>query len=135
MSERITGLAGVLVWTTRDRYPAMRRFYVETLGLAPRSDRDAFVSFAWGTDVGAGAGPQDVRLSISVHAEVAGAARDPLRVMLNLGVDDIHAVATRLRAGGVEFTRPPEQEPWGGWIATFHDPDGNTIQLLQPAAV
>lgn len=130
MSDRVTGLAGVLVWTTRERYPAMRRFYVETLGLVPRSDRAEFVSFAWG----AGAG-MDVRLSISVHEGVQGAARDPLRVMLNLGVDDIHAAAARLRAGGVQFTRAPEQEKWGGWIATFHDPDGNIVQLLQPAAV
>ena len=126
MSDRVTGLAGVLLWTTHDRYPAMRRFYLETIGLVPRSDRAEFVSFTWGAD--------DVRLSISVHAEVQGDARDPLRVMLNLGVDDIHAAAARLRDRGVQFARPPEQEPWGGWIATFHDPDGNTIQLLQPAA-
>lgn len=68
-----------------------------------------------------------------MHAEVQGVARDPLRVMLNLGVNDIHTAAARLRDAGVEFTRSPEQEPRGGWIATFHDPDGNTIQLLQAA--
>lgn len=126
--DRIAGLAGVLVWTTRDRFPAMRRFYVETLGLIPRSDRATFVSFAWGAEAGL-----DVRLSIAVHAGVEGTARDPLRMMLNLGVADIHAVAERLRAQGVAFTRPPEQEPWGGWVATFADPDGNTLQLLQTA--
>lgn len=49
---RITGLAGVLLWTARERYSAMRRFYVETLGLVPRSDRAEFVSFAWGVDAG-----------------------------------------------------------------------------------
>ena len=129
MSDRITGLAGVLLWTTRERYPAMRAFYIDTIGLMPRSDRANFVSFTWGADVGV-----DMRLSISVHADIEGAARDPLRVMLNLGVDDIEAVAARLRASGVQFTRPPEQEPWGGWIATFADPDGNIVQLLQPAS-
>lgn len=129
MSDRITGLAGVLLWTTAARYPALRRFYIEVLGLEPRSDRAEFVSFAWG----AAAGPHNVRLSISVHEGLEGVARDPLRVMLNLAVDDIHAVAARLREQSVEFTRPPEQERWGGWIATFHDPDGNTMQLLQPA--
>ncbi len=25
----------------------------------------------------------------------------------------------------------PEQESWGGWVATFKDPDGNVLQLLQ----
>ena len=37
----------------------------------------------------------------------------------------------RLAAAGVTFTRPPELEPWGGRIATFADPDGNTLQLMQ----
>ena len=31
---------------------------------------------------------------------------------------------------GVEFIREPEREDWGGWIATFLDPDGNVLQLL-----
>jgi predicted enzyme related to lactoylglutathione lyase len=31
----------------------------------------------------------------------------------------------------VEFIRQPEREQWGGWIATFKDPDGNILQLLQ----
>ena len=121
MSDSIEGLAGVLVWTEAARYPAMRDFYVDTLGLTPRSDRERFVNFDWG----------EQRLTVSVHAEVSGPNEDPLRLMLNLTVSDIHATAARLAANGVEFSRPPEQEPWGGWIATFADPDGNTIQLLQ----
>ena len=126
MTDRISGLAGLVIWTTPERYPAMRSFYVDTLGLAPRSDRDQFVSFVLSA-------ADDVRLNISVHREVEGAARDPLRIMLLLRVDDIHATATRLAADGVMFTRQPEQEPWGGWIATFPDPDGNIVQLLQAA--
>jgi predicted enzyme related to lactoylglutathione lyase len=121
MSDAILGLSGVLVWTEAERYPAMRAFYVETLGLTPRSDRERFVNFDRGAQ----------RLTVSVHEGVTGAARDPLRLMINLDVDDIHSVAARLSANGVAFTRPPEQEPWGGWVATFADPDGNTLQLLQ----
>lgn len=121
MSDAILGLSGVLVWTEAERYPAMRAFYVDTLGLTPRSDRERFVNFDWGAQ----------RLTVSVHEGVRGAARDPLRLMINLDVDDIHSVAARLSANGVEFTRSPEQESWGGWVATFADPDGNTLQLLQ----
>ena len=121
MSDAILGLSGVLVWTEASRFPAMRRFYVETLGLTPRSDREHFVNFDWGAQ----------RLTVSVHEGVTGATSDPLRLMINLAVDDIQSVAARLASRGVEFTRPPEQEPWGGWVATFHDPDGNTLQLLQ----
>jgi predicted enzyme related to lactoylglutathione lyase len=128
MSDRIDGLAGVLVWTTGERFEAMRGFYMETLGLTPRSDREHFVNFAWSA-----AGRDDLRLTISVHPEIDGPSREPLRIMINLAVDDIDEVAARLEARGVDFTRPPETEPWDGRIATFHDPDGNTLQLLQPA--
>ena len=34
-------------------------------------------------------------------------------------------------APGVVFTRAPEREEWGGWVATFADPDGNVLQLMQ----
>jgi lactoylglutathione lyase len=121
MSDAILGLSGVLAWTEAARYPAMRAFYVDTLGLTPRSDRERFVNFDWGGQ----------RLTVAVHEGISSTAIDPLRLMINLDVDDIHAVAARLAANGVEFARAPEQEPWGGWVATFHDPDGNTLQLLQ----
>jgi Glyoxalase/Bleomycin resistance protein/Dioxygenase superfamily len=51
--------------------------------------------------------------------------------MLNLEVTDIAAVHARLASSGVAFLRPPELEPWGGWVATFVDPDGNTLQLFE----
>ncbi len=38
----------------------------------------------------------------------------------------------RTTAGSrVNFDRVPEQEHWGGWVATFRDPDGNMLQLLE----
>ena len=115
----ITGVAGVIVWT--DRFDAMLRFYRDTLGLEPRGVKASFANFAWG----------GFRLSVAAHDGVRGPARDPLRVMLNLAVADIHAAHRRLEARGVVFSRPPERERWGGWVATFADPDGNTLQLLQ----
>jgi lactoylglutathione lyase len=54
--------------------------------------------------------------------------------MINLGVDDIHRVYAGLCAKGVSFLKPPTQEYWGGWVATFFDPDGNILQLLQQPA-
>lgn len=118
---RIRGMAGVLIWTEAGRFEAMERFYRDTLGLAPRTSKRDFVSFDWG----------GVRLSVSVHDRVAGPGRDPLRIMVNLRVDDIGAVHARLVAAGVPFSRPPEAEEWGGLVATFADPDGNTLQLMQ----
>lgn len=115
----ITGVAGVIVWT--DRFDAMLRFYRDTLGLEPRGVKASFANFAWG----------GFRLSVAAHDGVRGPARDPLRVMVNLSVADIHAAHRRLEARGVAFSRTPERERWGGWVATFADPDGNTLQLLQ----
>ena len=115
----IEGVVGVIIWTEDlDRLVA---FYRDTLGLTPHSVRPDFVSFKWG----------DMRLGIGKHSEVKGRSREPLRIMVNLGVDDIHEEYQRLRALGVQFVRPPEQEHWGGWVGTFSDPDGNTIQLMQ----
>lgn len=117
----IAGLAGVLVYTAPDRWAAMDHFYVDVLGLTPRTRRDGFVNFELG-------GP---RLTVTTHDAVRGPSTDPLRLMVNLEVDDIVAEHARLTAAGVSFTRPPEQEPWGGWVATLADPDRNTVQLFQ----
>jgi predicted enzyme related to lactoylglutathione lyase len=51
--------------------------------------------------------------------------------MINLTVADIAAAHDRLSRAGVAFTRAPAREDWGGWVATFADPDGNTLQLMQ----
>jgi catechol 2,3-dioxygenase-like lactoylglutathione lyase family enzyme len=117
----ITGLAGVLLHTSPERHPAMAEFYRDILGLHPRTNRPGFVNFEWGP----------VRLTVTTHSDIDGEANDPHRTMVNLETADIARTADHLRAAGVEFVRPPSQEPWGGWIATFRDPDGNLVQLLQ----
>lgn len=119
----IVGLAGVLIWTSEERFSAMRRFYVETLGLRPRSDRPNFVNFQIGA----------ARLTIGVHNGVDGISRDPLRVMVNLAVTDIDAAHVRLTSAGVPCLRAPSPEPWGGIVATYSDPDDNTVQLMTGA--
>ena len=115
----IGGVVGVLIWT-QDLDP-MLCFYRDTLGMKPHSVRDDIVSFRWG----------GMRLGVGRHSHVRGKTRETYRIMVNLGVDDIHAEYESLRSKGVRFIRPPEQEHWGGWVATLPDPDGNTIQLMQ----
>jgi len=120
-SGAIQGIAGVLIWTEAERFEAMARFYRDRLGLAPRTSKPDFINFDWG----------GVRLTVSVHGQVRGASADPFRIMVNLAVDDIAAVHARLERAGVAFTRLPETEEWGGRVASFLDPDGNVIQLMQ----
>ncbi|HJU51783.1 MAG TPA: VOC family protein [Acidimicrobiia bacterium] len=114
-------MVGVLVHTSEARFPEMRRFYAEILGLGPRSDREGFVSFEWGR----------IRLTLHLHDRVGGAATDPDRVLLNFEVDDLATWHQRLLAAGTPCLRTPGAEPWGGEVATYSDPDGNLIQLIQ----
>lgn len=115
----IRGIAGVIIWTAN--VERLGGFYRDVLDMKPVSQRDGFVAFQFG----------DLRLSISDHSEVDDGPKDPLRIMVNLAVDDIHSAYRRLRKRGVEFLREPEKEHWGGYIATFKDSDGNVLQLLQ----
>ena len=126
MSDTVGPLTSVLLFTTPERFAKMRAFYLETVGLVPSADRGMRVAFDWKS------GDLRTRLILSTHDGVDGTTGDPYRIMINFQVDDIRAVAKRLTGAGVDFIRPPSQEAWGGWIATFDDPDGNLIQLLQP---
>ena len=117
----VRGIAGVLIWTEASRFEAMVRFYRDQLGLVPRTSKSDFINFDW----------SGLRFSVSVHDRVQGASRDPYRIMVNLLVDDIHALYVQLTRAGVAFTRPPQVEDWGGQVATFLDPDGNVLQLFQ----
>lgn len=123
MARSIAGtvgpVAGVIIWS--GDFPRLLAFYRDTLALTPRSVKPSFANFEWG----------GFRFSLGSHSRVNGPNHDPERIMVNFQVDDIHAAHRRLVSAGVRFTRPPEREAWGGWVATFHDPDGNTIQLLQ----
>jgi len=112
-------LTGVLISTTPERFGVMRSFYVNVLGLKPRSDRPGFVNFDFGHS----------RLTIATHDSVDGRASDPLRVMINFATTDIDAAVDRCDPRTV--LRPPEPEKWGGMVATVTDPDGNVVQFLQ----
>ena len=51
-------------------------------------------------------------------------------VGVSLAVDDIDATFASLVERGVDFTGPPERQPWGGTLAHFRDPAGNILTLL-----
>ena len=51
-------------------------------------------------------------------------------VGISIQVDDLETVYQTLCERGVQFTGPPEKQPWGGVLAHFTDPDNNTLTLL-----
>lgn len=100
------------------------RFYRDVLGLETSFGGEDGAEFPVGA----------VRIGLWQHSEVHGRARDPDRVIVNFLVDDVSAEYERLRGKGVDFIKSPTDEDWGGspvTLATFRDPDGNLLQLLQ----
>lgn len=49
-------------------------------------------------------------------------------------VADVDAAHKEIATNGVSFTMEPSQQPWGGYMAMFADPDGNVFYLDQVAA-
>lgn len=57
------------------------------------------------------------------------------RMMLNFRVDGLDTLLQRLRAAGIAAeTRAEWDDPRIGRFARIHDPEGNPIELWQPAA-
>jgi len=50
---------------------------------------------------------------------------------LSFSVKDVQAQFRSMSQAGVSFTGSPEKQQWGGVIATFQDPAGNELQLVQ----
>ena len=116
----LTRIHSVLIWTQDVKRLVI--FYRDVLGLRPEMETDDFTVF----------GLDGAQLGVGAHSQVKGRSRDPDRVMVNFQVEDCRAEFGRLRERGVEFVREPGDED-GMIIATFLDPDGNTLQLFQEA--
>jgi hypothetical protein len=72
----------------------------------------------------------DVELHVT-RSQVAEAAAEPVRAILNFVVDDIKAVEARLVEMQAVWVRELERVPWG-IIGTVLDPDGNYVQIIEP---
>jgi predicted enzyme related to lactoylglutathione lyase len=96
-------------------------FYRDVLGLAVALTTPGFVVLG---DTGAPA------LALGTHREVRGRASDPARHIVGLESDDVVKDFRRLKEAGVEFIEEPTD--YGDVrVATFKDPEGNLLQLLQ----
>jgi predicted enzyme related to lactoylglutathione lyase len=69
-------------------------------------------------------------VALGTHSEVRGRALDPARHIVGLETDDVVKECRRLKDAGVVFVEEPKD--FGNvWVATFKDPEGNLLQLLQ----
>ena len=53
--------------------------------------------------------------------------------MLNLRVEDLDSLLAELRDAGIEITTDPDWDSEIGRFARIHDPEGNPIELWEPA--
>lgn len=96
-------------------------FYRDVLGLDVGMEAPGFVILG---------DPNGAAVALGTHSEVHGAASDAARHIVGFDSDDIQGDCVRLRDAGVEFVEEPNKQG-NGWIATFRDPEGNLLQLLQ----
>ena len=106
------------------RWPEACAFYKEALGLPERYRND---EVGWAEyDLG---GPC-LGVERVGTGDADGEALVGRFVGVSLRVDDIDGAYRSLKVKGVAFTAPPEKQVWGGTLAHFLDPDGNTLTLL-----
>jgi glyoxylase I family protein len=120
--EKVTGIGGFFF---RAKDPkALGLWYQQNLGvsLIPTSSGES----PWQQE----AGPT----AFAPFKETSGYFGDPNKVwMLNFRVRDLDKMAAQLQAAGIEVKIDPETYP-NGRFARMHDPEGNPIELWQPAA-
>jgi predicted enzyme related to lactoylglutathione lyase len=112
----ITGLAGASIWS--EDLSKLLPFYRDVLGLEVSVQTPGFVVLGG--------------LGLGTHSQVRGRNADPARHMVGLTTNDIRTDWKRLKDAGVEFIEDPTD--YGNvMIATLKDPEGNLVQLFQPA--
>ena len=118
--ERATGIGGVFVRSAQpDR---LRAWYLEHLGLELEE---------WGGAVLRSSGGETLTWSVFPGDTEYFGSREQ-HVMVNYRVRDLAAMLAQLRAHGVAVDDRVEELEYGrfGWAT---DPDGNRIELWEPA--
>ena len=96
---------------------AAKAVYVALLGISPQADSDYYVGFeAEGQHIGLvpGGGPQGMTSPVAYWH-----------------VPDIEAKLAEVTAAGATVKEPARDVGGGRLVATFTDPDGNVLGLLQ----
>jgi glyoxylase I family protein len=119
--EKVAGIGG-LFFRAHDP-KALGNWYLQRLGipLTPTSEGES----VWQQEAG--------KTVFSPFPEKSGYFGDPNKVwMVNFRVRDLDKMVAQLRAAGIEV-KDPESYPGVGHFARLHDPEGNPIELWQPA--
>jgi glyoxylase I family protein len=119
--QRVTGIGGLFF---RARGPeALARWYEENLGV--RGRRPTYEEGSWWQDEG-----PTVFAPFKAETEYFGAPGQTW--MINFRVRDLDAMIRQLRAAGIDVSPDEETYP-NGRFARLYDPEGNPIELWEPA--
>jgi len=112
------------------RLPEAKAFYSEILGLPLKLDGGQFGFCQFD------AGAADLLVEVIKPEEPADEQALVGRFTgIAFDVADIEREYQRLASLGVMFTGKPEKQFWGGVMATFKDPAGNELQIVQRPAL
>ena len=115
---RLSKLPYITLWAVR--FDETMRLYKETLGLPVAEENPNFIMF-------------DTKGSrLAFHKLPKGHRLDRQTVELHLEVDDVDDVYSSLQRKGVKFSDKPANRPWGTRMASFHDPEGYTVEIIGP---
>jgi len=109
----------VMIGTTQ--LQVLTDFYEKVLGRpADMSDsEEGFFGWRFG----------DSSLTVFTHSQMGGSTKDPGRLMINFGTEQVKEEFERIKnLGGVAIHEPYEMGD--GWVATLADSDGNYFQLV-----
>jgi predicted enzyme related to lactoylglutathione lyase len=95
-------------------------FYSGTLGLEITQQEDEWAELE----------ANGLKIGLNAREDEGGVGGGVLAFQPDEGVEE---AVEELRAAGVDFPDGVTEHPWGR-IATFHDPDGNDLQLYEPPA-
>ncbi|MFQ6068440.1 MAG: VOC family protein [Candidatus Bathyarchaeia archaeon] len=94
-------------------------FYEKVLGLNKKYEYSSYAGFqCGGVEIGLKPGRKEKR-----RIEDAPS--------IEFYVDNVDIVYQNLKRKGVNFVEDPHDEPWGGREASFLDPDGNLLEIMQ----
>lgn len=119
MKQKVTGIGGMFF---RGRDPqGLANWYQEHLGV------DSLFDSVWKQE----AGPT-IYGPFSHDTEYFG--RKEQQWMVNFRVGDLDAMIAQLKAAGIAVETRAEWDSEVGRFARIHDPEGNPIELWEPAA-
>lgn len=121
--ERVLGVGGFFF---RARDPeALARWYADNLGVAPAPQ--SYDAEPWRTESG-------VTIFAPFDETSAHFGDSAKQWMINFRVRNLEAIAAQLRRAGVDVEIDPQPYP-NGRFARLRDPEGNPIELWEPAHV